>query len=190
MAKSTNPFRYFDSSPEVIRLVVIMYVRYPLSLRRRRSYEAGASVVRSGRQVRRRARPDPGDGATSRRGRRCRPASGPSWPAPVRRRGHMRSHSWPCRRSNHPQRRLRPARRRRKSKAVQRLNRSSCAAGRRRRPQPAVVHGRRSGVARANTGRIIQMVEARAFRRSDLTAFGTDEMSLPGSRPRIASGAK
>ena len=33
MAKSTNPFRYFDSSPEVIRLVVLRYVRYPLSLR-------------------------------------------------------------------------------------------------------------------------------------------------------------
>src|ERR1700761_7981907 len=33
MAKSINPFRYFDSSPEVIRLVVMMYVRYPLSLR-------------------------------------------------------------------------------------------------------------------------------------------------------------
>ena len=28
-----NPFRYFDSSPEVIRLVVMMYVRFPLSLR-------------------------------------------------------------------------------------------------------------------------------------------------------------
>jgi hypothetical protein len=28
-----NPFRYFNSSPEVIRLVVMMYVRYPLSLR-------------------------------------------------------------------------------------------------------------------------------------------------------------
>ena len=28
-----NPFRWFDSSPEVIRLVVMMYVRYPLSLR-------------------------------------------------------------------------------------------------------------------------------------------------------------
>ena len=33
MAKSNNPFRYFDSSPEAIRLVVMMYVRYPLSLR-------------------------------------------------------------------------------------------------------------------------------------------------------------
>ncbi len=33
MAKSMNPFRYFDSSPEVIRLVVTMYVKYPLSLR-------------------------------------------------------------------------------------------------------------------------------------------------------------
>lgn len=33
MAKSPDPFRWFDSSPEVIRLVVMMYVRYPLSLR-------------------------------------------------------------------------------------------------------------------------------------------------------------
>ncbi len=24
-----NPFRYFNSSPEVIRLVVMMYIRYP-----------------------------------------------------------------------------------------------------------------------------------------------------------------
>jgi putative transposase len=29
----SNPFRYFNSSPEVIRLVVMMYVRCPLSLR-------------------------------------------------------------------------------------------------------------------------------------------------------------
>ncbi|GLS19206.1 hypothetical protein GCM10007874_22230 [Labrys miyagiensis] len=28
-----NLFRYFNSSPEVIRLAVMMYVRYPLSLR-------------------------------------------------------------------------------------------------------------------------------------------------------------
>jgi putative transposase len=29
-----NPFRYFNSSPEVIRLVMMMmYLRYPLSLR-------------------------------------------------------------------------------------------------------------------------------------------------------------
>jgi putative transposase len=33
MTKSPDPFRWFDSSPEVIRLVVMMYVRYPLSLR-------------------------------------------------------------------------------------------------------------------------------------------------------------
>ncbi|MDQ3124829.1 MAG: IS6 family transposase, partial [Pseudomonadota bacterium] len=33
MAKSANPFRYFDNSPEVIRLMVMMYVKYPLSLR-------------------------------------------------------------------------------------------------------------------------------------------------------------
>ena len=29
----TNLFRWFDSSPEVIRLVVLMYVKYALSLR-------------------------------------------------------------------------------------------------------------------------------------------------------------
>jgi len=33
--KPDNPFRWFDSSPEVIQLVVMLYVRYPLSLRRR-----------------------------------------------------------------------------------------------------------------------------------------------------------
>ena len=32
-ARSASPFRYFNSSPEVIRLVVMMYVRFPLSLR-------------------------------------------------------------------------------------------------------------------------------------------------------------
>ena len=33
MAKSDNPFHYFNSSPEMIR-VVVMYVKYPLSPRR------------------------------------------------------------------------------------------------------------------------------------------------------------
>ena len=33
MSKPPDPFRWFDSSPEVIRLVVMMYVRFPLSLR-------------------------------------------------------------------------------------------------------------------------------------------------------------
>ena len=28
-----NPFRNFNSSPEVIRLTVMLYIRYPLSLR-------------------------------------------------------------------------------------------------------------------------------------------------------------
>jgi len=28
-----NPFRYFNSSPEIIRLTVMMYIRFPLSLR-------------------------------------------------------------------------------------------------------------------------------------------------------------
>ena len=31
--KPASSFRYFNSSPEVIRLVVLMYVRFPLSLR-------------------------------------------------------------------------------------------------------------------------------------------------------------
>ncbi len=29
----TNPFRYFKTSPEIIRLAVMMYIRFPLSLR-------------------------------------------------------------------------------------------------------------------------------------------------------------
>jgi putative transposase len=32
MAKR-SPFRYFKTSPEVIRLAVMMYIRFPLSLR-------------------------------------------------------------------------------------------------------------------------------------------------------------
>jgi putative transposase len=32
-SKPASAFRYFNSSPEVIRLVVMMYVRFPLSLR-------------------------------------------------------------------------------------------------------------------------------------------------------------
>jgi putative transposase len=30
---SKNPFRYFKTSPEIIQLGVLMYVRFPLSLR-------------------------------------------------------------------------------------------------------------------------------------------------------------
>ncbi len=29
----SNPFRYFKTSPEIIRLAVIIYIRFPLSLR-------------------------------------------------------------------------------------------------------------------------------------------------------------
>ena len=32
-AKPLSPFRYFHSAPDVIREVVMLYVRYPLSLR-------------------------------------------------------------------------------------------------------------------------------------------------------------
>ena len=31
--KNPNPFRYFKTSPEIIRLAVMMYIRFPLSLR-------------------------------------------------------------------------------------------------------------------------------------------------------------
>jgi putative transposase len=31
--KNPNPFRYFKTSPEIIRLAVMMHVRLPLSLR-------------------------------------------------------------------------------------------------------------------------------------------------------------
>ena len=31
--KPANPFRYFRWSPEIIRLAVLMYVRFPLALR-------------------------------------------------------------------------------------------------------------------------------------------------------------
>lgn len=33
LRKPASPFRYFNSSPEIIRLVVMMYVWFPLSLR-------------------------------------------------------------------------------------------------------------------------------------------------------------
>lgn len=33
MSQPANPFRYFNSSSEVIRLVVMLYIRFPLSLR-------------------------------------------------------------------------------------------------------------------------------------------------------------
>ena len=41
-----NPFRYFNSSPEVIRLAVMMYIRYPLSLRQAEDilFERGIDV--------------------------------------------------------------------------------------------------------------------------------------------------
>ena len=46
----SNPFGYFNSSPEVIRLVVMMYVRYPLSLRNVEDLlaERGIDIRRSG----------------------------------------------------------------------------------------------------------------------------------------------
>ena len=42
-----NPFRYFKTSPEIIRLAVMMYVRYPLSLRQVEDllYERGIDIT-------------------------------------------------------------------------------------------------------------------------------------------------
>jgi len=34
MTRPTNPFRCFNSLPEVIRMAVMLYVWYPLSLRK------------------------------------------------------------------------------------------------------------------------------------------------------------
>ena len=48
----SNPFRYFNSSPEVIRLVVMMYVRYPLSLRNVEDLLAGRGIDISHETVR------------------------------------------------------------------------------------------------------------------------------------------
>ena len=41
-----NPFRYFKTSPEIICLAVMMYVRYPLSLRQVEDilYERGIDI--------------------------------------------------------------------------------------------------------------------------------------------------
>ncbi len=43
-----NPFRCFNSSPEVIRLAVMMYIRYPLSLRQVEDllFERGVDICR------------------------------------------------------------------------------------------------------------------------------------------------
>lgn len=48
MNKATNPFRYFHSSPDVIRMVVMLYVRFPLSLRNVEDllFERGIDICR------------------------------------------------------------------------------------------------------------------------------------------------
>ncbi len=50
-----NPFKYFNSSPEVIRLTVLMHVGYPLSLRQVEDllFERGIDICRA-RTARRR----------------------------------------------------------------------------------------------------------------------------------------
>jgi len=46
--KNPNPFRYFNTSPEVFRLAVMMYVRFPLSLRNVEDllHERGVDICR------------------------------------------------------------------------------------------------------------------------------------------------
>ena len=46
VSPKSNPFRCFDSSPEVMRLAVMMCVRYPLSLRNVEDllYERGIDI--------------------------------------------------------------------------------------------------------------------------------------------------
>ena len=52
--KPASPFRYFNSSPEVIRVVVVMSERFPLSLRNvedllfERGIDLGHETARSG----------------------------------------------------------------------------------------------------------------------------------------------
>ena len=43
-----DPFKYFHSSPEIIRLAVMMYVRFPLSLRNAEDllHERGIDISR------------------------------------------------------------------------------------------------------------------------------------------------
>ncbi|HKX79574.1 MAG TPA: hypothetical protein VJM34_13735, partial [Novosphingobium sp.] len=43
LGKPASPFWYFDSSPEVIRLVVMLWVRFPLSLRNIRTCFSSAA---------------------------------------------------------------------------------------------------------------------------------------------------
>jgi transposase-like protein len=45
-----NPFRCLNSSPEVIRLTVMLYIRYPLSLRQVEDllFERGIATKRCG----------------------------------------------------------------------------------------------------------------------------------------------
>jgi putative transposase len=56
--KPANPFRYFNSSPEEIRLVVLMYVRFPLWVRNvedllfERGIDISHETVRTGGPVR------------------------------------------------------------------------------------------------------------------------------------------
>ena len=70
----SNPFRYFNSSPEIIRLAVLMYVKYPLSLRNVEDLLAERGIDISHETVRfwwNRFGPMFAASTRARRGRRC-----------------------------------------------------------------------------------------------------------------------
>jgi hypothetical protein len=46
---TTNPFRYFKNSPEIIHLAVMLYVRLPLSQRHRRRKSAAVPLIQDDR---------------------------------------------------------------------------------------------------------------------------------------------
>ena len=58
---TSNPFRYFNSSPEIIGLAVLMYVKYPLSLRNVEDLLAEPAIDISRETVRWRVAQMPGD---------------------------------------------------------------------------------------------------------------------------------
>ena len=58
-AKPPSPFRYFHSAPELIREVVMLYVRFPLSLRNVEDllFERGYDLCHDGAPVVEHVRP-------------------------------------------------------------------------------------------------------------------------------------
>jgi hypothetical protein len=73
----SNPFRYFNSSPEIIRLAVLMYVKYPLSLRNVEDLltERGIDISHETVRLIRMSRPDGGSARCNASRARAQPRS-------------------------------------------------------------------------------------------------------------------